>query len=38
MILQHSKKTNFPYFQSPKNAFYYSLYVFSIIFLGILIY
>ena len=38
MILQHSKKTNFPYFQSPKNAFYYSLYIFSIIFLGILIY
>jgi len=38
MILQHSEKTSFPYFQSPKNAFYYSFYVFSIIFLGILIY
>ena len=38
MILQHSKKKNFPYFQSPKNAFYYSIYIFSIIFLGILIY
>jgi hypothetical protein len=37
-ILQQSEKTNFSYFQSPKNAFYYSLYIFSIVFLGILIY
>ena len=38
MVLQQSEKTYFPYFQSTKNALYYSIYSFSIIFIAILLY
>jgi len=38
MVLQQSDKTYFPYFQSTKNALYYSIYSFSIIFIAILLY
>lgn len=38
MVLQQSEKTYFPYFQSTKNALYYSIYSFIIIFIAILLY
>jgi hypothetical protein len=38
MVLQQSEKTYFPYFQSTKNALYYSIYSFCIIFIAILLY
>ena len=37
MILQHSSKNYFRFFQSPKNAFFYSLYSFTILLMAILI-
>ena len=37
MILQYSDKNYFKYFQSPKNALYYSIYAFIILLITILI-
>jgi len=37
MILQYSEKTYLPYLQSTKNALFYSIYVFTILLIAILI-
>jgi len=37
MILQYSEKTFLPYLQSTKNALFYSIYVFTILFIAILL-
>ena len=37
MILQYSEKTFLPYLQSAKNALFYSIYVFTILLIAILL-
>ena len=37
MILQYSEKTFLPYLQSTKNALFYSIYIFTILFIAILL-